>query len=156
MFFVVVSSSPQNLLLWFHDYTLEALHPPYRNCAAQVGIASEEVLGPDAHSLPTPSWLWLHSALLRDLWCSSKGAAIKPSTRQADLQQVREDVDKGFLINIAERCSALPKATLPANLCKYCTSVKTITHSNVSMQGVGLEYMRRKIAFPVNRKYIGN
>lgn len=152
-----VSSLLQNLLLWFHGYTLKALHPLYRNCIAQLGIASEEVLGPDVHSLLPPSWFWLHSALLRDLWCSSKGPVIKPSTRQSDLQQIREDVEKGRLFSdqysIEMLCSPKCNASCqPLQILHFCKNNNTL---HVLMQGVGLEYMRRKIAFPVVRKQSG-
>lgn len=155
-----VFSSPQNILQWFHGYRLKGtsalvqkLHCTdcnckWRNAAAWCSFPTCILLVLAAFNSPL-GWAMALA------YCSCMGGpmvfiqAIKPSTRQSDLQQFKEDVEKGRLCpdQYSREMFCSPKCNASCQLCKYCTSIKTATPCNVSMKGMGLEYMRGKLPF---------
>lgn len=86
----------------------------------------------------------------------SKGQGMKPSLRESDLQQLREEMEKGRLLPqrhssqmlCSPRCGAFCQ---PLQILCFCENTNTL--QCVSMQDVDLDHMRRKISVPVVREH---
>lgn len=88
----------------------------------------------------------------------SKGQVMKPSLRKSDLQQFREEVEEDRLcpelhsseMLCSPRCNAFCQ---PLQIVSFCENSNTL--QCVSMQGMGLDHMRRETIFPLVREHSG-